>query len=101
MLLISQNSNLIKTTSGTCTLDLSNVPIGWYGYTEYNKTLSGYTPIGWSIKISDYAGLLAINAENVNMSNGSLYISFFATPLANQARISHTVTVYVTWLKTA
>lgn len=96
-----QISNLIKTTSGTCTLDLSNVAIGWYGYVDYDISLPGYTPIGWSIKISDYAGLLAINAEDVTISNGRLFIRFFATPIANNARVSHTVTVYANWLKTA
>lgn len=97
----TQISNLIKTTSGTCTLNLSSVSVGWYGQADYVKTLSGYTPIGWSYKISNYSGLIVLNTEIADLTSGRIGLTFYGGPTHENARVSHTITVYTIWLKNA
>lgn len=98
-MLTSQNSNLIQVTSGTCSLDLRNIDVGWYGAANYVATKNGYTPIAWTLAVANFAGLTHLQVESASVSSGRLDLTMYGSPFANQARVNHTVTVRVVWLK--
>ena len=86
-------------TSGTCSLDLRNIDVGWYGAANYIGTKSGYTPIAWTLAVANFAGLTHLQVESASVSSGRLDLTMYGSPMANQARVNHTVTVRVVWLK--
>lgn len=95
----TQISKLIQVTSGTYSINLTNVDVGWYGQGDYTVTKSGYTPIAWSLSISNYAGVTNLQVESASVSSGQLRLVTYACPLAGQSKVNHTVTVRTVWLK--
>ena len=98
-LFISQYGKLVQVTSGTYSINLTNIDVGWYGQGDYTVTKSGYTPIAWSLSISNYAGVTNLQVETATVSSGQLKLVTYACPLAGQAKVNHTITVRTVWLK--
>lgn len=71
----------------------------WYGQVDYSVSKSGYTPIAWNCTVSNFAGVTNLQVEAATVSNGQLYLTMYGSPLAGQAKVIHTVTVRVVWLK--
>lgn len=95
--------DLIKTTDTTCTLDLSNVNLFWYGQALASVTMAGYIPIGWSVLVGNYSGITNVQVEAIafNNSTGKLDYTIYGSPLADQAKVQHTLTIRTIWLKAA
>lgn len=62
-------------------------------------TKSGYTPIAWNCTVSNFAGLTNLQVESATVSSGQLQLVMYGSPFADQAKVNHTVTVRVVWLK--
>lgn len=90
---------LIKKTTASRNIDLTGKGTLESVQASISSSLSGYTPIAFSWRLSDYAGQTNGYFENVTMTSGSFSATGYFSAINDQGKRQHTVEVYIVWIK--
>lgn len=90
---------LIKKTTASRNIDLTGKGTLESVQASISSSLSGYTPIAFSWRLSDYAGQTNGYFENVTMTSGSFSATGYFSAINDQGKRQHTVEAYIVWIK--
>lgn len=90
---------LIKKTTASRNIDLTGRGTLESVQASISSSLSGYTPIAFSWRLSDYAGQTNGYFENVTMTSGSFSATGYFSAINDQGKRQHTVEAYIVWIK--
>lgn len=95
----SKIGTLIKKTTASRNIDLTGKGTLESVQAIISSSLSGYTPIAFSWRLSDYAGQTNGYFENVTMTSGSFSATGYFSAINDQGKRQHTVEAYIVWIK--
>lgn len=90
---------LIKKTTASVNIDLTGRGTLENVQASISSSLSGYTPIAFSWRLSDYAGQTNGYFESVTMTSGSFSAIGYFSAINDQGKRQHTVEAYIVWIK--
>lgn len=90
---------LIKKTTASRNIDLTGRGTLESVQASLSSSLSGYTPIAFSWRLSDYAGQTNGYFENVTMTSGSFSAVGYFSAINDSGKRQHTVEAYIVWIK--
>lgn len=90
---------LIKKTTVSKNIDLTGRVTLESAQASLSSSLSGYTPIAFSWRLSDYAGQTNGYFENVTMTSGSFSAVGYFSAINDSGKRQHTIEAYIVWIK--